>query len=96
VLFNTEDDKAVRSIQRIVRGFVGRMRARKLVSLKYARYYDANQRKFFWLEKSSQKTFWVVSDWLTKQDIPLPQEDQLLYDSHMKIKVNQPIPSIGG
>ena len=63
------------------------MRVRKVVYERYSRYYDATQRKFYWHENKSGKTFWVVSNWLMRQNIPLPMEDQLIYDSHQKIEV---------
>ena len=86
-LFSDEDIFAARIIQKFIRGFIGKMRARKVVYLKYMRYYDANQRKFYWYDKTTEKTFWVVSDWLIRQNIPLTVEDQLIYDSHLKIQV---------
>ena len=86
-IFNDEDTFAVRIIQKFVRGFIGKMRVRKVVRERYMRYYEANQRKFYWHENKSGKTFWVVSNWLVRQNIPLPVEDQLIYDSHQKIEV---------
>lgn len=85
-LFKKRDIIAAIQMQRVVRGFIGRMKARRAVIDKFARFYDAKVDKFFWMEKSTQKTFWKPSKWLIKYEIPLNSEDQLLYNANVKIK----------
>lgn len=85
-LYYEEDIAAVVNIQRICRGFVGRCRARALANQKYVRYFDSESNKFYWYDKETQKTSYSVSKWLFNQHIEMPKEDQLLLQSHLKIK----------
>lgn len=85
-LFVNEDIKAVKTIQRYVRGFVGKMRVRKLIHRKYTRFYDSNLNRFYWMENSTKRTFWKASKWLTKQEIPLPPEDDMILKAQQKIR----------
>jgi len=85
-LFYEEDREAAVKIERLVRGFIGRMRVRKVANMKYTRFYDASVNKFYWLDKSTGKTTWNVSPWLFKLKIEMPTEDRMLYESYQKIK----------
>jgi tRNA uridine 5-carbamoylmethylation protein Kti12 len=85
-LYYEEDRKAAIEIERVVRGFIGRMRVRKVANTKYTRFYDGSVNKFYWLDKSTGKTTWNVSQWLLKQQIEMPTEDRMLYESYQKIK----------
>ena len=85
-LHSVRDHKAAIRIQRIVRGFIGRFRARKVAALKYTRFYDAKTDKFYFMLNSSKKTFWKASPWLKRMNIPMPPEDQMLFESQLKIK----------
>lgn len=85
-LHSVRDHKAATRIQRIVRGFIGRFRARKVAALKYTRFYDAKTDKFYFMLNSSKKTFWKASPWLKRMNIPMPPEDQMLFESQLKIK----------
>jgi hypothetical protein len=85
-LHPTRDHKASVRIQRIVRGFIGRFRARKAATAKYTRFYDAKVDKFYYMLNATQKTFWKASPWLKRMNIPMPPEDQMLYESQLKIK----------
>eukprot|EP01041_Mallomonas_annulata_P007475 gene7475-15301_t len=84
-LHNEIDHAATIQIQKIVRGFIGRMRARKLAHKKYTRYFDGNINKFYWTIKGSSQTFWEASTWLKRQEIPMNMEDDLMYKSHLRI-----------
>eukprot|EP01039_Chlorochromonas_danica_P001254 gene1254-1366_t len=84
-LFNEEDDKAVLTIQRIIRGFIHRMRVRKLANQYYQRFYDAKDNAFYWLDKRTQVTTYQASPWLQRQCIAMPVEDQMLLESQLKI-----------
>lgn len=85
-LFSSVDLASVAIIQRYIRGFVGRCRARKLANQKYTRYFDMETNRFYWCDNTTQKTFYNASNWLQKQNISMPQEDQLLLQSQMKIR----------
>lgn len=85
-LFTTADVEAAERLQRILRGFIHRMRARKKAHLMYSRFYDSNINKFYYMENKDQRTFWKASAWLEKQEIPMSPEDQMLFDSVQKIK----------
>jgi len=84
--FDKKDIKSAINIEKIVRGFLCRMRVRKLVHKSYKRFYDAKVNAFYWYKNSTGKTSWKVSNWLIHQNIPMPQEDQMLFDSYLKIK----------
>lgn len=81
-----EDHEAGERIGKVVRGFIGRMRARKIANQKYTRFYDANLNKFYWLDKTTQQTTWNVTPWLERQEIEMPPEDQMLYNSQQRIR----------
>ena len=85
-LFVEQDTIASIQIERLVRGFVGRMHARRKAHLKYTRFYDSNLSRFYWMENDSKKTTWKASAWLVKQDVPMPPEDDMLYKAQQKIK----------
>lgn len=84
--FTKEDEACAAKINRVIRSFIGRMRARKVAHEKYARYFDANMSKFYWTNKQSGLTFWKASRWLTRQQIPMPYEDQMMYNQYLKIQ----------
>jgi hypothetical protein len=85
-LFSREDHEAAIEMQRITRGFVGRVHAKRKAALKYTRFYEAKKNKFYWMLNSTQRTFWKASPWLTRMEIPMPSEDMMLYESQQKIK----------
>ena len=85
-LFTNLDKSSTVKIQRIVRGFTHRMRAKKKAHGKYTRFYDSNVNKFYWMINQTQQTFWKASAWLIKQEIPMPPEDEMLLKSVQKIK----------
>jgi hypothetical protein len=85
-LFYDDDHEACTKIEKVVRGFVGRMRTRKLANQKYTRFYDANLNKFYWLDKTTQETTWNVTPWLQNLEIDMPPEDQMLFKSQERIR----------
>jgi hypothetical protein len=85
--YSNEDIKATEKLQKVIRGYVGRMRARKLAHKKYTRFYDASVNKFYWMSNNNQKTYWKVSRWLKRQDIPLAPEDSMVFLANEKIKM---------
>jgi hypothetical protein len=86
LLFEEEDKLAVAKIQKVVRGFIGRMKARKIVWQKYGRLFDAKTSKFYWVDYKTGKTTYNASNWLTKQAIPLSNEDSIIYQSQQRIR----------
>ena len=85
--WNTPQEIAsTQKVQRIVRGFTHRMRARKIVHRKYTRFYDSNINKFYYMFNETQTTFWKASPWLERQEIPMSPEDEMLYNSVLKIR----------
>ncbi len=85
-MFTEMDIQSAIRIEKTARGFVGRMKARRLVHAKYTRFFDANLNRFYWMTNATQKTTWKVSNWLVKQEVPLPPEDEMIYKSVQKIK----------
>lgn len=85
-LFNPVDIASANHINRVVRGFLGRQKAKKIAFIKYSRFFDGKLNRFYWLDKSVGKTFWNASNWLQKLEVPMAEEDQLLYNSYLKIK----------
>ncbi len=83
--FSPEDEHATRYIARLVRGFLGRRRARREVYSQYTRYFDAKVGKHYWVKHSTGHTFWKASDWLIKQEVPMPAEDVMLFDQSKRI-----------
>jgi len=84
---HTEDEvNSTMLIQKVVRGFTHRMRARKRAHSMYTRFYDSSVNKFYWMINATQVTFWRSTPWLLKQEIPMPPEDQMLYQSMLKIR----------
>ena len=67
--FSLEDEQATRLFERIVRGFIGRRRARREVYSQYTRYFDANVGRHYWVKHSTGMTFWKASNWLVKQNV---------------------------
>lgn len=86
VLFQEVDFVAVAKIQRVVRGFVGRCRARHLANKKYTRYFDADRNAFYWVNNKTNETTYDASNWLKSQNIDMPTEDKLLLQSQLRIK----------
>mmetsp|Transcript_9921 Transcript_9921/g.16330 ORF Transcript_9921/g.16330 Transcript_9921/m.16330 type:complete len:537 (-) Transcript_9921:543-2153(-) len=84
--FTAEDHLAQQKLEKIIRGFMGRMKARRKANEKYTRFYDSNQDRFYWLDKTTGETTWTVTPWLRRQNIEMPPEDQMLYDSQQRIK----------
>ena len=84
--FTKEDEVATRTIERVVRSFLGRMKARKVAHDRYVRYFDANVSKFYFTNKVTGLTFWKASRWLTRQAIPMPYEDEMMYNQYLKIQ----------
>jgi hypothetical protein len=84
--FLQSDIEKTRLIQRIVRSFLGKMRARRLAHSRFSRYYEPASDRFYWIDNSSQVTTWKVSSWMVRQNIPMPIEDNLLHKSYLKIK----------
>jgi hypothetical protein len=80
-LYNDHDHQVGTKIEKVVRGFLGRMKVRRLVHSRYTRFYDSNLNRFYWMENSTKKTTWKVSEWMVKQQVPLPPEDEMLYKS---------------
>jgi hypothetical protein len=85
-MFTDVDTEATTKIQKLCRGFVGRMKVRRLVHAKYTRFYDSNLNRFYWMENATQKTTWKVSVWLMKQNVPMPPEDEMIYKSMARIR----------
>ena len=84
--FTEKDLKAVALINRIIRSYIGRMRLRYVSHKRFTRFYDFNLHRFYWMDNNTQKTSWKASAWLTRQDIPMPPEDQQLHAAYEKIK----------
>ncbi len=84
--FYPEDTQAAIDIGKIIRGFNGRVRARAEVYRQYTRYFDFNVGKHYWIKHDTGDTFWKATPWLLKQEVPMPLEDQMLYQSHSRIK----------
>lgn len=85
-LYTQEDEDAALQMQRITRGFLGRVKARRSAALKYTRFYEAKKNKFYYMLNSTQRTFWNASPWLVRMQVPLPPEDQMLHESQQKIR----------
>mmetsp|Transcript_923 Transcript_923/g.920 ORF Transcript_923/g.920 Transcript_923/m.920 type:complete len:505 (-) Transcript_923:48-1562(-) len=85
-LYTKEDHLAAIQIERIVRGFIARRRVRRIAQNKYSKYYDSKQDKFYYFNQTTNETSWTASQWLLKQNLPLPPEDQALYESMQRIK----------
>lgn len=86
ILFDKHDIKAAIKIEKVVRGFMGRMRVKRVATEYYSRFFDPKSSKFYWLDKATETTSYTVSSWLARQEIPLPPEDQLIYEAYQKIK----------
>ena len=85
-LWYPEDTEAVIKFQRITRGFLGRVRSRRLAKLRYTKFFDQQSDKVYYMNNRTQETFWEPSDWLYNQRIELAPDDQALYESVQKIK----------
>lgn len=85
-LYTADDEAAAVQMQRITRGFLGRVKAKKRAAMKYSRFYEAKKDKFYWMLNATQRTFWKASPWLMRMSIPLLPEDQMLYESQQKIR----------
>lgn len=86
ILHPEADLKAAVQFERVVRGFIGRMRGRHKAHLKYTRFFDANEERFYWMVNTNKETFWDASKWLIRQECPMPPEDSMLYKSYLRIK----------
>ena len=84
--FTREELKMAWRLIRVIRGFIGRTRARKLAHVKFTRYFDAKQLKFYWVNNHTQEARWQATQWLLRQEVPMPAEDSLLYQSQMRIR----------
>lgn len=62
------------------------MRARKVSHKRYTRYFDAKQQKMYWVDNATQVATWNASYWLLRQEIPMPNEDSLLFQSQQRIR----------
>jgi hypothetical protein len=85
-LWYPEDVESVIKFQKIVRGFLGRVRSRQLAKLRYAKFYDQKSDKVYFMNNRTEETFWEASEWLYNQRIQLTPDDQALFDSVQKIK----------
>jgi hypothetical protein len=84
--FDSRDQEAAVRIQGLIRIFLAKCRVRRKAQVLFERYFDSETSKFYWLDVKTGKTTYTASPWLQRQEIPLPKEDQLLYQSHLKIK----------
>jgi hypothetical protein len=78
--------QAAIQIERIVRGFVGRCRVRRIAQTKFSKFYDSKKDKFYYFNHGTSQTSWTASTWLLRQNLPLSPEDQALYESMQRIK----------
>lgn len=85
-IFSPEEVASAVRLQTIIRGFIHRMRARKLVNERYTRYYDAEKTAFYYFDKHNSRTIQTVSRWLERQNVAMPKEDTLLLQAQLKIK----------
>lgn len=85
-LYSPEEIASAIKLQTIIRGFIHRMRARKLVNERYTRYFDAEKTAFYYYDKSTARTLQTVSRWLERQNVAMPKEDTLLLQAQLKIK----------
>mmetsp|Transcript_17203 Transcript_17203/g.28787 ORF Transcript_17203/g.28787 Transcript_17203/m.28787 type:complete len:519 (-) Transcript_17203:140-1696(-) len=85
-LWYPEDIESVIKFQKIARGFLGRVRSRRLAKLRYSKFYDQASDKVYFMNTRTEETFWEPSEWLYNQKIELTPDDQALYDSVQKIK----------
>ena len=74
-LFTPEEIASTTKLQTVVRGFIHRMRARKLVNERYTRYYDAEKTAFYYFDKRNNRTLQTVSRWLERQNVAMPKDD---------------------
>lgn len=84
--YDEHDHEAATHIERAARGFLARRVTRRMVMVKYSRFYDAKSDRFYWMNNETKETAWSVSKWLLRMDIPLLPEDQMLYESQKRIK----------
>jgi hypothetical protein len=84
--FTKQEINTARILQRVLRGFIGEMRARKVSHKRYTRYFDAKQKKPYWVDNTTQVATWNASKWLLRQEIPMPNEDSLLVQSQQRIR----------
>ena len=59
--FSSDDIIAVRLMQRVVRGFIGKMRARKVACERHSRYFDPDTDRFYWVDNKTQVSFFFSS-----------------------------------
>jgi hypothetical protein len=85
-MFGEVDFKAIALMQRYIRGFIGRRRARKEANTRYVRFFDNETGRFYWFDKKTQQTTYNASPWLKRMNIDMPAEDKMLYQSYLKIK----------
>jgi hypothetical protein len=85
-LFGEEDQRAALYVQGVIRMFLAKRRMRKKANERYQRFFDMENGKFYWFDQKTKKTFYNASKWLQSQNIDMPKEDQLLYQSYLKIK----------
>jgi hypothetical protein len=85
-IYKDVDELAAIHFQRITRGFISRMRVAKVAAEFYGRFYDIREDAFYWMDRRTGETTWVASDWLQRQQIPLSNEDNMLYNANFEIK----------
>jgi hypothetical protein len=85
-MFDARDEEAAVRIQCLIRIFLAKCRVRRKANQLFERYFDSETSKFYWLDVKTGKTTYNASSWLLRQEIPLSKEDQLLYQSYLKIK----------
>jgi len=86
-LYSDRDEEGCKGFQKIVRGFVGRRRAKHKANAKWTRFFDAKLNKFYWMTNDDGKTFWNATRWLVKQEIDMPPEDRQLFEQYEKIRL---------
>lgn len=85
-LFSTKDLAHAALINRVIRSYIGKMRARHVAHTKYTRFYDSTVNKHYWMLNETKATSWKCSSWLFRQEIPMPPEDVMLFNSTQKIR----------
>ena len=54
-LYSDRDEEGCKGFQKIVRGFVGRRRAKHKANAKWTRFFDAKLNKFYWMTNDDGK-----------------------------------------
>lgn len=85
-LYDERDKQAAIRIEGLIRIFLAKRKVKRKANERYQRFFDMENGKFYWFDSKTQKTFYNASKWLQSQNIDMPKEDQLLYQSYLKIK----------